>query len=78
MLVIANSQAETLTFIDLNVPRKFGEVRLPWRNLLEGLYPVSVATDNSGILIAAKAPENDGRITTYRFNEFRTWRNSPR
>ena len=72
MLVIANSQAETLTFIDLNTVRKFGEVRLPWRNLKEGLYPVSVATDNSGILIAVRGPEGVGRITTYRFNEFRT------
>ena len=72
MLVVANSQAETLTFIDLNTLRKFGEVRLPWRNLKEGLYPTSVAQDNNAILIAAQAPGQQGRITTYRFNEFRT------
>jgi uncharacterized protein (TIGR03437 family) len=71
MLVVANSRGETLSFIDLNNLRKFGEVRLPWRNLLEGLYPNSVAQDNSGILIAARAPAG-GRITTFRLNEFRT------
>ena len=72
MLVVANSQAETLTFIDLNTLRKFGEVRLPWRSLTEGLYPTSVAQDNSGILIVAQTPGQQGRIVTYRINEFRT------
>lgn len=72
MLVVANSRGETLSFIDLNGLRKFGEVRLPWRNLGEGLYPISVAQDNSGLLIAAQAPSDGGRITTYRLNEFRT------
>ena len=71
-LVIANAQSETLTFIDLNNATKFGDIRLPWRNLAEGLYPQSVATDNSGILIVARAPDAQGRITTYRLNEFRT------
>lgn len=71
-LVISNAQAETLTFIDLNNSTKFNDVRLPWRNLGEGLYPQSVATDNSGILIVARAPESQGRVTTYRQNEFRT------
>jgi uncharacterized protein (TIGR03437 family) len=71
-LLISNAQAETLTVIDLNNLTKFGEIRLPWRNLAEGLYPQSLATDNSGVLIVARGPESQGRVITYRRNEFRT------
>jgi len=71
-LLISNAQAETLTVIDLNNSTKFAEIRLPWRNLVEGLYPQSLATDNSGVLIVARGPESQGRVITYRRNEFRT------
>ncbi len=61
-LIVANSRAETLTLIDLNQNRKFGDIQMFWINLAEGFYPVSVATDNANVLIAAETAEGNGKI----------------
>ena len=61
-LIVSNSRAETLTLIDLNQNRKFGDIQMFWINLTEGFYPVSVATDNANVLIAAETAEGNGKI----------------
>ena len=61
-LIISNSRAETLTLIDLNQNRKFGDIQMFWITLTEGFYPVSVATDNANVLIAAETAEGNGKI----------------
>ena len=61
-LIIANSRGETLTLIDLNDNRKFGDIQLPWVNLTEGHYPISVATDNANVVIASETAEGNGKI----------------
>ena len=61
-LIIANSQAETLTFVDLDTLTKFGDVLLPWQVLKDGHFPMSVATDNSSVLILSKTPD-EGEVS---------------
>ena len=61
-LIVANSRGETLTLIDLNQNRKFGDIQMFWINLTEGFYPISVATDNANVLISAETAEGTGKI----------------
>ncbi len=54
-LVVANSQSENLTLIDLLNMRVIGPLYLPWQTLGEGHYPFSVASDNTNrMLIGVK------------------------
>ncbi len=61
-IIVANSRGETLTLIDLNQNRKFGDIQMFWITLTEGFYPISVATDNANVLISAETAEGIGKI----------------
>ena len=54
-LLVANSQSETLTWIDLNVFINRGQIFFPWRILGSGHYPRSIATDSTNIMMSAES-----------------------
>ncbi|MBI1355864.1 MAG: hypothetical protein GC160_16105 [Acidobacteria bacterium] len=54
-LVVANSQGENMTLIDLNQMKVSGLVFMPWEILFEGHYPHSLAATNRNIVIAGES-----------------------
>ena len=53
-LLVANSQSETITWIDLNLFINRGQIFFPWRILGDGHYPRSIAADSTNIMISAE------------------------
>ena len=53
-LLVANSQSETITWIDLNLFINRGQIFFPWRLLGDGHYPRSIAVDSTNIMISAE------------------------
>ena len=53
-LLVANSQSETITWIDLNLFINRGQIFFPWRILGDGHYPRSIAVDSTNIMISAE------------------------
>lgn len=56
-LVVANSQGENVTLIDLNQMSVAGLVFMPWEILFEGQYPHSLAATNRNIVVAADSSQ---------------------
>ena len=56
-LLVANSQSETITWIDLNLFINRGQIFFPWRILGDGHYPRSIAVDSTNIMISAETRE---------------------
>ncbi len=54
-LLVANSQSETITWIDLNLFINRGQIFFPWRILGDGHYPRSIAVDSTNIMISAES-----------------------
>ena len=54
-LLVANSQSETITWIDLNLFINRGQIFFPWRILGDGHYPRSIAVDSTNIMISAQS-----------------------
>ena len=53
-LLVANSQSETITWIDLNLFINRGQIFFPWRILGDGHYPRSITVDSTNIMISAE------------------------
>lgn len=54
-LVVANSQGENVTLINLNSMQVAGLVYMPWELLFEGHYPHSLAANNRNVVIAGES-----------------------
>ena len=59
-LLVANSQSETITWIDLNLFINRGQIFFPWRILGDGHYPRSIAVDSTNIMISAETGGGGG------------------
>ena len=59
-LLVANSQSETITWIDLNLFINRGQIFFPWRILGDGHYPRSIAVDSTNIMISAQSGRGGG------------------
>ncbi len=63
-LVVANSRGENVTVINLPQLRVDGNLFMSWQILQAGHYPVSLATDNLNVVIAARTSNNFGQLDT--------------
>lgn len=63
-LVVANSRGENVTIINLPALRVDGNVFMAWQILDDGHYPVSLAADNRGIVIASRNANGFAQLDT--------------